>query len=603
MKKLRYDRLSNIAYILKNIWHWDKTVLLFVTLQAAAGVLLAAMGVYLPKLVIDEVTHFKTNFSLVMVIGAFTLVMAIMSFIERYSTANVNSSAMANRIRYFFMRNLKAMDCDYSNIESAEGQTMYQKLNGAILNDSGGPQGLVRTLPLLLSGAAGFLLFGGVISMLNPLVVALLLLTSAINWFVLRHTSKYIELFRTQGSVIDKRIAYLMNKVADFHAAKDIRLYCISGWFMKVYEDLVGQDKAKNIKLAKKEYLSNVTAVITLIFRDSAAYAVLIWYISKGYIGASDFVLYFGAISGFSSFVNSIIDNLYSIDRASLDITAIREYLDMPDASNRYIGVPLPTKESQPLSIEFRNVWFRYSENGDYILKDFNLDICPGEKLALVGANGAGKTTIVKILCGFYRPERGEILIGGIPLDSFNRDQAYTLFSVVFQDIFIVPFSVAKNVALCYDEQIDRERVTRCIAMAGLSKRLEDIDAVLLKVMRPDGIELSGGEAQKLILARALYKDTPILLLDEPTASLDPIAESEMYRHYNNFSGGKTSIYISHRLASTSFCDRVAFIEDGRVAQLGTHIDLMAHGGGYKKMFDIQSCYYKEHIEEVAADA
>jgi len=380
----------------------------------------------------------------------------------------------------------------------------------------------------------------------------------------------------------------------EFKAGKDLRLYQIKPWFLQIFDSLLRQDNARQVRMSKKEYLTAISDAVIILLRDGAAYCFLIWYIMNGRIGISDFVLYFGAIAGFGAFVSGMIRGVTDIQRCSLDITTIREYLEIPDKSNRGPGVPLPQKGDLPVSITFRDVSFRYTENGEYILNHLNLHIAAGQKLALVGANGAGKTTLVKLLCGFYRPTSGEILINDTPLQAFNRDELYSLYSAVFQDIMILPFPAAKNIALKNEGQIDRSRVRECLRLAGLSERLPNLDLPLTKVMQKDGIELSGGEQQKLMLARALYKDAPVLLLDEPTAALDPIAESELYQKYNELAIDKTSVFISHRLASTHFCDQIAFIKDGHVAELGTHRELMALGGAYAEMFHIQSHYYRE---------
>jgi len=246
-------------------------------------------------------------------------------------------------------------------------------------------------------------------------------------------------------------------------------------------------------------------------------------------------------------------------------------------------------------------VCFSYNPENGNVLNNFNLDIKPGEKIALVGVNGAGKTTIVKLLCGFYAPDSGEILISGIDIKNFRREELYRLFSAVFQDIMILPFTIAENVSMKSGRKTDKNLVWSCLEKAGLGEHIKThekgIDSKMLKNIDADGIMLSGGQQQKLLLARALYKDAPILLLDEPTAALDPIAESEVYEKFNEMSQNKTAVYISHRLASTRFCDRIVFLKDGAASEIGTHWELMQKGGEYANMFEIQSHYYNKSSE------
>ena len=226
-----------------------------------------------------------------------------------------------------------------------------------------------------------------------------------------------------------------------------------------------------------------------------------------------------------------------------------------------------------------------------------NLTIHPGEKLAIVGLNGAGKTTMVMLLCGFYDPTEGRVLLNGQDIREFNRRAYYKLFSAVFQGFSILDTTIAECVAQTAQE-IDLEKVQRCLAQAGLTETMakfpQGVNTHFGREVYLDGVQLSGGQTQRLMLARALYKDGPILVLDEPTAALDPIAENDIYQKYSDMTAGKTSVFISHRLASTRFCDRIVFIADGGIAEEGTHQALLAKGGAYARLFAVQSRYYQE---------
>ena len=219
-----------------------------------------------------------------------------------------------------------------------------------------------------------------------------------------------------------------------------------------------------------------------------------------------------------------------------------------------------------------------------------------GEKLAIVGVNGAGKTTFVKLLARLYDPQQGRILLNGVDIRRFDREEYWKLFSVVFQEIKIFAFSVAENVAL--GKALQEDRLQKALRQADIDKKINSLShktqTSLLKILDEEGIELSGGESQRLALARALYKDGPIVALDEPTAALDALAESAIYEGFNEMVQDKTAIYISHRLASTRFCDRIAFFENGRVVEYGTHDQLMALGQKYAEMFRLQAHYYQE---------
>jgi ATP-binding cassette subfamily B protein len=282
-----------------------------------------------------------------------------------------------------------------------------------------------------------------------------------------------------------------------------------------------------------------------------------------------------------------------------LDISVLREALDYPEPFIFEEGETLIPSLTKPYEIKLENVSFRYQGAEKDTLKNINLLIKPGEKLAIIGLNGAGKTTLVKLICGFYEPSEGEIFLNGENIKKYNRRDYYQHFSAVFQDFPILPESIAINIAQT-DMDIELDKVAVCAGMAGLTEKINRLpkqyETPLRREIYEDGIELSGGEEQRLMLARALYKDAPIMVLDEPTAALDPIAESDMYNRYSDLTGGRTSIYISHRLASTRFCDRIILIEDGSIIEEGNHDALIKKGGQYANLFEIQSRYYKDNV-------
>ena len=241
---------------------------------------------------------------------------------------------------------------------------------------------------------------------------------------------------------------------------------------------------------------------------------------------------------------------------------------------------------------------FKYPDEDKPLFSDFNLRINAGEKIALVGMNGAGKSTLVKLLCGMYDPSNGEILINGINRNEFPKKELYQLFSTVFQETMMLPVTIGENIAVSIPEKVDKAKAWKALEQAGLKRVFEDkqitLDTFIGRRIDEHGIELSGGQQQRFFLARALYKDAPILVLDEPTAALDPIAESEIYEKYSECCQNKTAIFISHRLASTRFSDRIILISQGQVLENGTHEELMQKNGEYAEMYRIQSQYYEE---------
>jgi ABC-type multidrug transport system fused ATPase/permease subunit len=594
-----YSMGSNVSYVLKNIWRWEKFLIFVMIFQSVTAVLLQLGSIYMPKLVIEEIIQNVVPHKMIIEVGGLVIIMAVLNFFNRFCAgANATGGVLITN-QYVFLKNYKTMDYDYENIESAIGQTKQHLANDAIWGNSSGLHAIVGYIVDLASNVLGFLLYSTIISSLSPVIVVFLIITSGINYWVLRYSIIYEQKNKEKWAPIGKKIGYLKWKVAHFDSGKDIRLYGMKKWILDIYHSCIEERMQWFKKVEKVKYLSNISDSIIVLLRDGFAYVYLIVAVLNGKVSVANFILYFGIIAGFSNWISKIINAISQINRWSFYIGGVREFLDMKDTSNRLEGKTLDTTKA--LSIEFKNVYFKYEGTDQYILKNFNLKINAGEKVALVGENGVGKTTLTKLLCGFYKVSAGSICINGINLCEFNRDYLYTLFSAVFQDILILPFSIAKNIALCENIDINRNRVYECIQLAGLEDRVNKtqhgIDTILLKIMKKDGLELSGGEAQKLMLARALYKNAPIMLLDEPTAALDPIAENEIYMKYNQLSYEKTSIFISHRLASTRFCDKVVFINNGEVSEMGTHEELIKKGGKYAEIFEIQSHYYKENVE------
>ena len=282
---------------------------------------------------------------------------------------------------------------------------------------------------------------------------------------------------------------------------------------------------------------------------------------------------------------------------ASLNVCDFREYMDLPEQDGTKEANVQEHLKTAP-EITFDHVSFRYDGAKEDTLQDIHFTIRSGEKVALVGLNGAGKTTLVKLLCGLYLPTKGDIQINGISVRKFSRNDYYRLLSPVFQDVQTAFFSLAETVCSQIGTCEDSAKAEHCLRLAGLGKKLdslpEGIHTKLDKQINENGIELSGGELQKLLLARALYKDAPILVLDEPTAALDPIAENEIYLQYHQMTKTKTSLFISHRLASTQFCDRILYLQNGKIAEEGTHAELISFGGEYSKLYEMQSCWYRK---------
>ncbi len=492
-------------------------------------------------------------------------------------------------IRRFLKKN---MTTDYENNEKTSVNDSLQKARGVTTYIQDQALGVMRKT---LSSALNIFAFGSILSLLSPWLIPIIALPSIAGYYINRHKMMWIWNMADNWQNYERQLDYITRAECDFAYAKDVRIYNMQTWFSRIFKRSLDnrldwynqQDVWTNRHDIFERFVSWIGSF--------GSYAFVIHGVVNGQIGAGEFVLYFNSIQLLSDSVRSWCDNYSAYRWLSENISYVRDYYDMKDNTNHSDGEPLPTDSCE---IEFRNVSYCYYKAETPTIRNISFTLHKGEKLAFVGLNGAGKTTLIKLMCGLYDPTEGEILLNGKPVNSYNREEYFKLFATVFQDISSLPVTIAENIAGTVSDQIDRERVYDCLKKAGLYDKImslpEKENTRLVKSVFENATELSGGQAQKLALAKALYKNAPVLLLDEPTAALDPIAEQEMYLNYAKFAKGRSSVFISHRLASTRFCDRILMIENGGISEEGTHSELMESNGKYAELFRLQSSYYND---------
>lgn len=598
-KKPYRSAWSNAVWSFKGMLRNAPQSFWLITAGVPLAIFIAWSEIKLPALVVSEVTQKQTFTHAAIAVG--TLIALTFAAAALKDFCSTVLEAYLNKYRYSQSIRIekKSMSCFYQEYEKKSVRDLARRGSSATwMQNSKVPLcEMPRQSMEIIKNVLCYFLFGTIISFVSPWLVVLLTVLPAINWLCVRAYQKYEYGTRARRTDIERKINYVTERASNFAAAKDIRVYGMAQWLREIYNDLFKENDAWLKKLNYRNFVNRIVEIAIILVRDSAAYAVLISMALHGEITIDQFVLYFAAISNFATYIGNIMTAWNEMQSASLKICDFREYLDLPDGSGSGKANADDFISSAP-EITFEHVCFRYYGAEKNTLDDISFTFRPGERIALVGMNGAGKTTLVKLLCGLYRPTSGDIKINGVSVSDFCRDDYYRLFSPVFQDVQTSFFSLAETVAATLGDEVDRLRAEECMRKAGLGAKIDSlpdgIDTKLDKQVNKNGIELSGGEAQKLMMARALYKNAPVLVLDEPTAALDPIAENEIYLHYRDMTKGKTSLFISHRLASTQFCDRILFLDGGKIAEEGTHDELISNGGEYAKLYEIQSCWYRD---------
>ena len=567
--KPKYNAAQNVGWMVKIAWKVRKRVLFICVAMAALEVANNLAQLYVAPEILSCVERHAPVGELLGTIGLFTLALFLtmglkeyLREISMYPRVDVRSSIVGMIAR-------KCNMTSFPNTLDVKFIKLKEKAHHSVQGNNEAAENIWRTLTVLLQNVGGFL--------------------------VSRYSSNWIFRHRDEEETFYAKKSYIRKKAESVELAKDIRIFGLQNWLNELLDRIHNVYLDFRLRCEKIKLLADVTEALLTMARNGIAYAYLLHMALRDSLSVPEFILYFTAVSTFTTWVMGILQAAQKLHEESLDISQVREFLDYPEPFRFEGGVAIPKADACELKLE--HVSFRYPGAEEDTIHDLDLTVRPGEKLAIVGLNGAGKTTLVKLLCGLFDPTEGRVLLNGVDVRDFNRREYYGLFSAVFQEFSILDVTVAENIAQT-NENIDTQKLWDCIEKAGLTQTIQKLpkglDTHVGREVYLDGVLFSGGQTQRLMLARALYKDGAILLLDEPTAALDPLAENDIYQKYKDMTAGKTSLFISHRLASTRFCDRIIFVADGRITEEGTHDQLLARGGAYAKLFEVQSRYYQE---------
>lgn len=584
---------ENVKYMLTNWLKWDKRSLIYFLIRVPALVLQPIVTAYIPKAMIDCIDKGATVGRLTLVVGLLSVLVVLTTWLAPFMQELLNGSARIIRMRYAVLAFRKNLNTDYTNIENPEGREKNKRAMEFYRSYYSGSADFLDSINQFCVCIVGVIASLMLIYKINFIMILVILATCVCEFFLLKFLNKKEKKTKDERSSVFVRFDYYYNLCRDFSAAKDIRLYGFTDYFMSAVARIIYDLEQINQKFMRQNIKVGGTRALLNLLRELVAYAYLTYLVCRGKLSVSDFIFYFGIITGFSNWILNAVYQYSNLERCCNDCTAFREFVESTEKSESKPNVNFDSVDS----IEFKNVSFTYPSAEKSTINDMSFKVNKGENIAVVGENGAGKTTAVKLLCGLYYPTSGDILVNGKSSLDFSSDSYFNLFSAVFQDYYFMPMTIAENV--CTTSDYDSERLYSAFEKAGISNKINTLPdkekSYMIKDVYKEAVDFSGGEKQKLLLAKAIYKNAPVLILDEPTAALDPIAENELYLKYNEMTSGKISFFISHRLSSTRFCDRILFIKDGRIAESGTHEELMALKGSYYRMYQVQSYYYKEN--------
>ena len=599
----KYGLVSNFIYNMKSTKEWDKKLFWAQILMIVPNVAASLLGTYLPSRLVSDLTMQieipALMLELVVICGVMWVCKTASEAMIEY--CDFEGSFISNYYAKKFVH--KIMDVDYDYLEDEE----FQKVSGNAWRVARFGQGVanaVVALPQFLSQMSGVVIYGILLVQRSVLLMLITAASVRISLWLLSIARKKHAQYYEELQLSARKEGYITAQATDSAAGKDIRIYHLIDWFLEKYDASL-KEMGRIYGIIHDWYLfRNLSHAFLQLVMDGAAFGILAYMLAGGGITAAEFVFYVGLVSGFSLYFEGTLRQVMSFNNTSASISYLREFLEVEDGWNRGEGVgeaKMRQMRKRPVKVEFRNVSFTYPGSEKPTLKNINVVIRPGEKIALIGLNGAGKTTLVKLMCGFYHPTEGEILINDIPIEQFNREEYYSLVSVLFQDSTMLALSLDENLTGQNAGEIDREQLERALKLSNFASVYEKLPdqgkTLLVREINQNATDFSGGEKQRLLFARTLYLNTPLVILDEPTAALDPIAENELYLNYGKSVENKTSVYISHRLSSTRFCDRILLLEHGEIVEEGTHEGLLAGNTRYAELFEVQSQYYREESE------
>ncbi len=594
--KIKNNVENDFFYLFKEVWNYQRNLYIFYVLNLIFTLTYSLPNILAPRFMIVELTGQGRIEYILAVTAIYFLLIAVSGYLNSYIKYHYQIGI--SYIRYGFMEKTKEkiMKVQYKSLEDPKYLDEFWRVISATSDIEIGVQGILTQLFILSANSVTSFFYMGIISKLNLWIVLLLAVNIYLVYLFRSKAGKH-EVEKSKEAVsYRRREQYLVNIMGDFAYGKDIRICGLSNFILKKLMDNHEPRHAIEVDIQRHHYLADFAESILSCVRDIIIYSYLIIGVLNGRISIADFTMFFMTVASLTIILEKVFEDAAFINSDMFRIAEMRSFLELPNEEAKG-GNYIPIPDSDQYELTFEHVSFNYPGSDHNVYTDFNFSIKAGKKLAVVGINGAGKTTLVKLIVRLYEPTEGRILLNGTDIRKFALWDYRKLLTAVFQDINVFAMSLRENIC-CDDENFDEVKFRYALENAGLAGIYEQYgenhEIPLTRYLSDEGVDLSGGEKQKVGIARALYKDGKIMIFDEPTAALDAAAEYALYNKLAEISENKTLVFISHRLASTRFCDEIVLINSGKVAEMGTHEELMKQEGVYYKMFLAQKKYYEE---------
>lgn len=586
---------KNICSLISFIRLNDKRIFLWIGSSIVLSALVPFPYILLSRKVIDAFTGNEDYTATVKIIALMVALDWLLRTVNQFIDTELDKKV--KRLEYGAIQRLfyKMSDLDYELLDDADTKDKFGKATKCVMSLNF--YELVLSVRTFFSG--GLILLGvmGIIGSVDPVLLVVISLVILANAYANSRLKKYRYRMDSELWSIDRKMEWFMQFSANIEYAKEIRVNQLQEFIFQKYRKLSDHYYGLLDRITDSEGIVRYIGILLSALQEGMAYLVLGFKILvEKTLTVGEFTMVFGAITSFKNACSGMIGGIIEVLNRGRYFSNYLEFMEL-EGNNRKGDAPAEVRPGQGVEIEFKHVSFRYPNQNKYALKDINVKLAPFTRVAVIGDNGAGKTSFIKLLCRLYEPEEGQIMINGRDIRELDYRSYQKILSVVFQDYKLFSFSVRENILFSQDREREEEIYQKAAYMgadAMLKALPQGLDTLLFKDYDAAGVNLSGGEGQKVAILRALFKESEIMILDEPTAALDPDAEKKIYESFQAFSKGKTAVYISHRLASARYCDKILVFKDGELCEQGDHESLMALGGEYKRLYQIQAGYYAE---------